>query len=269
MSGIGIALAAVGAAVAIGTAAASGAEASKSKKAAREAEKVAAKKLEEARKQIQVMPMQELGLNLDLYKQQMESSQVSAAMSLDAAQQADQRGLAAAAGRTQMADIANQRQTSLDQASALQKLEMVKAQERQQASEKLANLSLEEAAGAQAAAAESEQMAAAQTNQAIQSSMNAVEGAANIAGQAAAPKMNADAAFDKSFSSANEADLKAYLLNNEKAVAGLGIMGIDALDMAGIKKAFGKYDIDNIDSWTNPDYIPSITTPTTKRQTGG
>jgi hypothetical protein len=264
MAGIAVALSAAGLAVAIGTAAASGAAAQKSKKAAREAEKVAAKKLEEARREIQVMPLQELGLNLDLYKQQQEASQVAAAMSLEAARQADQPGLASvAAGRTQMVDISNQRQTSLDQAAALQKLEMIKATERQQASEKLANLSLEEAAGAQMAAAESDNMAAAQTNQAIQSGMQAVEGAANIAGAAMAPKMKADAAFDKSFSSANEADLKAYLLKNEAAMAALGVDRINALDMAGIKRAFGKYDIANINKWANPDYIPSITTPTT------
>ena len=71
------------------------------------------------------------------------------------------------------------------------------------------------------------------------------------------------------FSNANPAELKAYLLTNEAALAGLGQMGIDALDMAGIQKAFIDYDIDNVGSWANADYISNITTPTSNRIQGG
>jgi hypothetical protein len=126
MSGA-IAAAAIGAAVAIGTAAASGAAASKSKKAAREAEQVAKKKLEEARKEIERMPLQELSLDLQGFKAEQEASQVAAAQSMQAAKEGGTRGLAAAAGRTQMADIAQQRAARLDKASELQALEMTKA----------------------------------------------------------------------------------------------------------------------------------------------
>ena len=192
MSGA-IASAAIGAAVAIGTAAASGAAASKSKKAAREAEKVAKKKLEEARKEIERMPMQELALDLQGFKAEQEASQVAAAQSMQAAKEGGTRGLAAAAGRTQMADIAQQRAARLDKASELQKLEMVKAKERQEASDKLAGLSLAEAEGAQQAAADSEAMAAQYESQAIQSGMQAVQGVANVAGAALTPSMEMSA----------------------------------------------------------------------------
>jgi len=181
---VGSTAAIVGASVAVAAAvasgAASGAEASKSKKAAREAEKVAKRKLRETRKEIERMPMQELALDLEGYRQEQEAAQVAAAQSIQAAQQAEGRGLAAAVGRTQMADIAQQRAARLDKATEMQKLEMVKAKERQEASDKLASLSLSEAQGAQEAAAQEEMMAQQYTQQAIGSGVEAVKGVANL-----------------------------------------------------------------------------------------
>jgi hypothetical protein len=172
--------AAISAAVAVTTVAVTSAEASKSKKAAREAEKVAKRKLKETRKEIERMPMQELALDLEGYRQEQEASQVAAAQSIQAAQQAEGRGLAAAVGRTQMADVAQQRAARLDKATDLQKLEMLKAQERQEASDKLASLSLSEAQGAQEAAAQEEMMAQQYTQQAVGAAAEAVKGAANL-----------------------------------------------------------------------------------------
>jgi len=178
--GVATATAIIGAAVAVGTAAASGAEASKSKKAAREAEKVAKRKLMETRKEIERMPMQELALDLEGYRQEQEASQVAAAQSIQAAQQGEGRGLAAAVGRTQMADIAQQRAARLDKATEMQKLELLKAEERQEASDKLAGLSLAEVEGAQEAAAQEEMMAQQYTQQAVGSVGEAIKGAANL-----------------------------------------------------------------------------------------
>ena len=181
---VGSTAAIVGASVAVAAAVASGAQAgaasAKAKKAAREAEKVAKRKLEETRKEIQRMPMQELALDLEGYRQEQEASQVAAAQSIQAAQQGEGRGLAAAVGRTQMADIAQQRAARLDKATEMQKLEMVKAQERQEASDKLASLSLSEAQGAQEAAAQEEMMAQQYTQQAVGAATEAVKGAANL-----------------------------------------------------------------------------------------
>jgi len=179
-STVAIVGAAVGVAAAVASGAQAGAAAAKSKKAQREAEGQAKKKLEEAKKEIQRMPMQELSLDLQGFKAEQEASQVAAAQSIQAAQQGEGRGLAAAVGRTQMADIAQQRDARLDKASELQKLEMVKAKERQEASDKLTGLSLAEAQGAQEAAAQEEMMAQQYTQQAIGSGVEAVKGAANL-----------------------------------------------------------------------------------------
>ena len=262
MSGIGIALSAVSVAIAIGTSAASGAATHKSKKAAAEAEKVAKKKVEEAKKELQRMPMQELSLDLQGFKAEQEASQVAAAQSMQAAQEGETRGLAAAAGRTQMADIAQQRGARLDKASELQKLEMLKAKERQEASDKLANLSLAEAQGAQIAAAQYEDQAANQTQSAINSGLQAVQGAANLAGSIAAPKMEAAAAFDQNLSGASEADLKQMLSTNPDAAAKLDIPNLTS---GQLRKAFIKYEGKNREMWTNEDYLSGFVTPASTR----
>ena len=174
----------VGASVAIASAVAAGAQAgasaSKAKAAQKAAEVQAQRKLKEAKKEIQIMPMQELALDLQAYKAEQEASQVAAAQSIQAAQQAEGRGLAAAVGRVQMADVEQQRGARLDKAAELQKLEMLKAKERQEASDKLASLSLAEAQGAQEVAAQEEMMAQQYTQQAVGAGVEAVKGAANL-----------------------------------------------------------------------------------------
>jgi len=213
----------IGASVAIASAVASGAQAgaaaSKSKKAAREAEKVAKRKLRETRKEIERMPMQELALDLEGYRQEQEAAQVAAAQSIQAAQQGEGRGLAAAVGRTQMADIAQQRAARLDKATEMQKLEMVKAKERQEASDKLANLSLAEAEGAQEAAAQEEMMAQQYTQQAIGSGVEAIKGAANLYSAVQGPydPTGTKMAVNKNIDNMSDADfnnLKDYAMYN-------------------------------------------------------
>jgi hypothetical protein len=172
--------AAISAAVAVTTIAVTSSQASKSKSAQRAAEAQAKRKLKEAKREIQIMPMQELALDLEGYRQEQEASQVAAAQSIQAAQQGEGRGLAAAVGRTQMADIAQQRGARLDKATEMQKLELLKAQERQEASDKLTGLSLSEAQGAQEAAAQEEMMAQQYTQQAVGAAAEAAKGAANL-----------------------------------------------------------------------------------------
>ena len=234
----------VGAAVAIvgatASAATAGSASAKAKKAAREADRVAKAKVEEAKREIQRMPMQELSLDLQGFKAEQEASQVAAAQSMQAAQEGETRGLAAAAGRTQMADIAQQRAARLDKATDLQKLEILKATERQAASDKLANLSLAEAEGAQIAAAEAEKMSESFKGQAIQSSLQAVQGAANLAGAVTQSSTNASTAFDKNIAGGGEANIKQFMLNNPDAVAKYGTTGIESMSLSdgSLKKGF-------------------------------
>jgi hypothetical protein len=121
-----------------------------------------------------------------------------------------------------MADVSQQRQARLDKATDLQKLEMLKAKERQEASDKLANLSLAEAEGAQVAAAEAERMSEAYKQQAIQGGMQAIQGVANVAGAALAPKMQASEAYDRSIAGAGEANIRDFLRKDPEAMRTYG-----------------------------------------------
>jgi hypothetical protein len=158
----------------------SGAASAKAKKAAGQAEKMAQKKLEEAKKEMQRMQYQGLSLDLAGYKSEQEMSQVAAAMAIGAGQEADGRTLAAIAGRSQMADIEQQRQARIDKGKELDKLNMIKADERVKVSDQLARLDLQEAEGAQIAAAEADRMAAEYQQQAVGAVGDAVKGAANL-----------------------------------------------------------------------------------------
>jgi hypothetical protein len=263
MSGIGIALSAVSVAIAVGTAAASGAEASKSKKAAREAEKVAKKKMEEARKEAERMHMQGLSVDLQGYKAEQEASQFAAAQTIDAAQQGEGRGLAAAAGRGQMVDIEQQRAARLDKSVELQALEELKAKERQEASDKLTGLSLAEVEGAQQAAADSEEMASAYTSQAIQSSMQAVQGAANLAAAAERPSVEAGAAFDKNLASIPEEELKNFLASQSSEGGVDALDDINGMDLKAIRKAYTKKF--TAAQLSDKDFLGKIYTPISTR----
>tara|TARA_R110000765_G_scaffold20037_1_gene52233 strand:- start:25266 stop:26066 length:801 start_codon:yes stop_codon:yes gene_type:complete len=170
----------VGATVAIASAATAGSASAKSKAAARAAEAVAARKLKSAKKELQRMEYQGLSLDLEGYRQEQESSQVAAAMAIDAGQQADGRTLAAVAGRAQMADIEQQRQARVDKGTRLDALDKIKADERKQVHQQMAGLDLAEAQGAQIAAAEADVMAQKQQDQAITSGVQAVGAAANL-----------------------------------------------------------------------------------------
>ena len=165
---------------AVSSSAVAGASSAKSKAAARAAEAVADRKLKSAKKELQRMEYQGLSLDLEGYRQEQESSQVAAAMAIDAGQQADGRSLAAVAGRAQMADIEQQRQARVDKGARLDDLDKIKADERKEVHQQMAGLDLAEAQGAQIAAAEADVMAQKQQDQAITSGVQAVGAAANL-----------------------------------------------------------------------------------------
>ena len=180
-----------GAVVGVATAAVSiGMSVSQANKAAAarsKAEKEAQKTIDEAKKEFDRMPMQELSLNLDAYKQAQESQNVAAATGIDAAQQGDGRNLAAAVGRVNMANVEGQRDIRLDQIAAMEKLDTIKAKERQTASDAKAELSLAEAEGAQAAAADASARQTAATTAAVQGAASLVQGVSNLSGAIQGP----------------------------------------------------------------------------------
>lgn len=167
----------VGAGVSIGM---SVDQANKAASQRREAQKAAKKAMEEARRETEIMPMQELSLNLDAYEQAREAQNVAAATGIQAAQQAGSRELAAAVGRQQMANIAGQQQIRAQQGREMMELDKLKATERAQASEARKELAIGEAEGAQAAAADAAARQQQATTQAVQAGVEGLGSAMNL-----------------------------------------------------------------------------------------
>lgn len=139
----------------------------------RKAQKAAEESIAEAIRETEIMPMQELALDLAAYEQAREAQNVAAATAIDAARQGEGRGLAAAVGRAQMANIQGQQAIRAQQGREMMELEKIKAEERAAASDARKNLALGEAEGAAAAAADA---AARQRMAEQQAAISAVHG---------------------------------------------------------------------------------------------
>lgn len=142
------------------------------------AEAEAEKALAEAKKRLDVNVYEALDVNLDAFRRQQEGL-LSAAAQATAAGVESERGVAATAGRVQAG--VNEAMAGIREAevSKLEELELLTAGEESRLKDIGAQISLDEAAGAQAAAAnaaEMEQMALAQ----------GMEGVTSAIGQAAA-----------------------------------------------------------------------------------
>ena len=175
--GVATATAIAGVAAAAISTATSISQANKANEARIKAQKQVEAATNEAKKEIERMPMQELSLNLAAYEQSREAQQrgIQQVMSQTAL---DPRQAAAVGGRAMMAGIEGERGIRADQAKEMFELEQIKATERAEASDKLANLSLAEAEGAQAAAAD----AAARQRQAQTAAIAAgIEGFGQVA----------------------------------------------------------------------------------------
>jgi hypothetical protein len=153
---------------------------SQANKAAKErvkARKQAEKAMEEAKRETEIMPMQELSLNLAAYEQSREAQQrgIQQVMSQAAL---DPRQAAAVGGRAMMAGIEGERGIRADQAKEMFELEKIKATERAEASNARKELAIGEVEGAQAAAAD----AAARQRQAQTAAIAAgIEGFGQVA----------------------------------------------------------------------------------------
>jgi uncharacterized protein YhaN len=175
--GVATATAIAGVAAAAISTATSISQANKANEARIKAQKQVEAATNEAKKEIERMPMQELSLNLASYEQSREAQQrgIQQVMSQAAL---DPRQAAAVGGRAMMAGIEGERGIRAEQAKEMFELEKIKATERAEASDKLANLSLAEAEGAQAAAAD----AAARQRQAQTAAIAAgIEGFGQVA----------------------------------------------------------------------------------------
>ena len=164
----------VGAGVSIGM---SVSQANKAASDRRKAQKQAEKALEEAKRETEIMPMQELSLNLAAYEQSREAQQRGIQQVMSQAE-LDPRQAAAVGGRAMMAGIEAERGIRAAQAKETLDLEKIKATERAEASKAREKLALGEAEGAQAAAAD----AAGRQRQAQQAAIAAgIEGFGQVA----------------------------------------------------------------------------------------
>tara|TARA_R110002012_G_scaffold233815_2_gene407195 strand:- start:22482 stop:23381 length:900 start_codon:yes stop_codon:yes gene_type:complete len=164
-----------GLALSAGSAAFSFGQAGAAKRAQRDAESKADAMMLQARKRLDINYMEELSIKKEPYELQREALLQQGATALAAAQEGDQRGVAAAAGRLQQAQ--NQAQggvrTAMGQEQAA--LEKAVAMEESRLRDLNVQLDLGEIAGAQSAAADSEAKAAAAMNSGVQAAGSAVQ----------------------------------------------------------------------------------------------
>ena len=145
-------------------------QAGKQKKAMQEAQKDADEAMQEARKKLEVNVFDQLAIQKEPYELQREAILSQGAQAIQQAVEGEGRGLAATAGRVQMA--ANEAQAGIRTAMGqdLQQLEMLSAQEEGRLRDIGVQLDLEEVAGAQLAAANAQELQA----QALQQGMEGV-----------------------------------------------------------------------------------------------
>ena len=195
----------VGAGISIGM---SVSQANKAAAERRKAENQAKKALGEAKRETEIMPMQELSLNLAAYEQSREAQQrgIQQVMSQAAL---DPRQAAAVGGRAMMAGIEGERGIRADQAKEMFELEKIKATERAEASDARKELAIGEAEGAQAAAADAAARQTAATTQAVQAGVEGLGSAMNLYSSVQGP-----------YDSTASGRLSKSLVNTEAGIAG-------------------------------------------------
>ena len=163
------------------------AEAGKQNKLAREAQRDAAKALEEARKKLEVNMMKGLSIAKEPYELEREALLQAGASALQAGVEGDPRGAAATAGRVVQA----QQQAAAEQRAAMaeemQNLDLLAAQEEVNLQRQRVGLDIGEVRGQQAMAADARRAAAAATQAGVQGivdiAMTGLESADLFAGE--------------------------------------------------------------------------------------
>jgi len=143
------------------------AQASKQNKLMREAESDAERALAEAKKKLDVNYYEQLGIQKEPYELEREAALSSGAQLIEAGKESE-RGIAATAGRVQMAQNEAQRQIASAMGQELLGLEKLTAQEESRLRDMGVGINLTEVAGAQDAAAQAQKASAAATTQGIQ-----------------------------------------------------------------------------------------------------
>jgi hypothetical protein len=174
----------VATAVAIGstlaTAGMSAAQASKQSRMQKQAEAEAERAMASARKNLEVNFYDKLSVKKEPYELAIEASNVAAAQALEAGRESE-RGVAATAGRVQMAKNEQQRQIATAFGQELTDLERLSATEDSRLRDVGVQIDLSEAEGAQKAARDAQEAKAAATEAAIKGGISAVGQGINAA----------------------------------------------------------------------------------------
>lgn len=136
------------------------AQAIDAKKKQRDAERSAKESLAQARRKLSVNRLEGIQVPLEAYESSMRETTAQTMQNLEALREADARTLAAGVGKLSAASGAQTERTRQQMARDIAERDKMIAQEQATIDRTLAGLSLEEAAGAQAAAAQREQQAA-------------------------------------------------------------------------------------------------------------
>lgn len=146
----------------------------RARKIQREADRQAQEALDQAKQRIEVNRLEGLQVPLDAYEQAMRENTAQQMQALQGLREADPRALAAGVGRLTAAGASATETDRQRMQADIYKRDQAIALEEANIDRMLANISLQEAAGAQQAAADMEQMAAQQFS-------GAIKGAGNIA----------------------------------------------------------------------------------------
>tara|TARA_R100000773_G_scaffold1191_5_gene1866 strand:- start:11402 stop:12421 length:1020 start_codon:yes stop_codon:yes gene_type:complete len=182
MSGLGAAgiAAIVSAGIGATGAGISFAQGAKAKRAARDAESKAAEAMRLARKRLEINYLDELAIQKEPYELAREAALQQGATALEAAREGDQRGVAATAGRLEVAQDAAQGQIRTQMGKEMSNLDKLVAEEDARLRDLNVQLDLGEVQGFQAQAANQEALANKAMMEGFQGAANALTSAAQI-----------------------------------------------------------------------------------------
>jgi hypothetical protein len=243
----------VATAIAIGSTLASAgmsaAQAAKQSRMQKQAEAEAAAAMASARSRLDVNFYDKLSVKKEPYELAIEASNVAAAQALEAGRESE-RGVAATAGRVQMAKNDQQRQIAAAFGQELSNLEQLSATEDSRLRDVNTQIDLSQAEGAQKAARDAQEAKAAATESAVQSGITAVGQGINAANLYSKNTALQRQALGQSSMSQEDFTNFGNIKNGEKFGFGSPIQGGSNLDMEVIK---------NMSRGQYKDFIKSLT----------
>jgi len=155
-------------------------QAGKARRAARDAESKAAEQMRLARKRLDINYLDELAIQKEPYELAREAALQQGATALEAAREGDQRGVAATAGRLEVAQDAAQGQIRAQMGREMSNLDRLVAEEDARLRDLNVQLDLGEVQGFQSQAANQEALANQAMMQGFQGAVNTVSQAASL-----------------------------------------------------------------------------------------